>query len=102
MAEKRGGGAERAELFEVESACEEEPETLVVQDDALRQLALLDSGGARVVELRFFGGLSIDEVAAVTEVSTRTVERTWRAARAWLRDRIQPQHPDDPAARNQV
>lgn len=88
LAEKRGGGAARVELFEVESALEEAPEALVALDDALRQLASIDPVNARIVELRFFGGLSVEEVAAIEGVSTRTVERGWRAARAWLRDKI--------------
>jgi RNA polymerase sigma-70 factor (ECF subfamily) len=89
VADKRGGGAQRVELFEVESAFEEEPEALVALDDALLQLAKIDPENARIVELRFFGGLSVEEVAAILGVSTRTVERGWRAARAWLRDRVE-------------
>lgn len=88
LAEKRGGGAARVELFEVESACEEQPEALLALDGALEQLARIDAQGAQIVELRFFGALSVEETAAVIGVSSRTVERSWRAARAWLRDRI--------------
>lgn len=89
LAEKRGGGAGRVELFEVASAFEEAPEALLALDGALTQLAKIDPENARIVELRFFGGLSVEEVAAILDVSSRTVERGWRAARAWLRDRIQ-------------
>jgi RNA polymerase sigma-70 factor (ECF subfamily) len=88
LAEKRGGGAARVELFEVETAFDEEPEALVALDEALQQLAEIDPENARIVELRFFGGLSVEEVASIEGVSTRTIERGWRAARAWLRDRI--------------
>lgn len=57
---------------------------LIALDDALRDLAAWDADKARVVELRFFGGLTTTEIAAVTDVSTATVERRWRGARAWL------------------
>jgi DNA-directed RNA polymerase specialized sigma24 family protein len=58
-------------------------------DEALSQLALVDERQARLVELRFFGGLEVEEVAAAMSVSVSTVEREWRAARAWLGRRIQ-------------
>lgn len=88
LAEKRGGGVERVTLFEVANPGDESPESLVALDEALDQLARIDPSGARIVELRWFGGLSTEETAAVLEVSSRTVERGWRAARAWLKDRI--------------
>jgi len=53
-------------------------------DEAMTRLAALDEREARVVELRFFGGLSVEEIAAVLEVSKTTVEGDWRAARVWL------------------
>ncbi len=90
LAEKRGGGAERVTLFEVPSAMEEEPEALVALDEALEAFAELDPENARIIELRFFGGLSVVDTATVLGVSTRTVERGWRAASAWLRARIAP------------
>ena len=90
LADKRGGGAERVTLFEVPSAMDEEPETLIALDEALEQFARIDPQNARIVELRWFGGLDVAETAAILEVSTRTVERGWRAAAAWLRDRIAP------------
>ncbi|MCZ6598799.1 MAG: sigma-70 family RNA polymerase sigma factor [Planctomycetota bacterium] len=58
---------------------------LIALDDALKKLAEFDADMARVVELRFFGGLSVKEVASVLEVSTRRVEREWTMAKAWLR-----------------
>jgi RNA polymerase sigma factor (sigma-70 family) len=58
---------------------------LVTLDEALDGLALLDERQARIVELRFFGGLTVDETAALVDVSTRTVKREWQMARAWLR-----------------
>lgn len=63
---------------------------LVALDDALQALAAFDDRGARVVELRFFGGLSVEESAEVLGVSPRTVKRDWTAARAWLLGELQP------------
>lgn len=62
---------------------------LVALDDALQSLAAFDDRGARVVELRFFGGLSVEESAEVLGVSPRTVKRDWTAARAWLLGELQ-------------
>lgn len=88
LAEKRGGNARRVTLFEVPSALDETPEALVALDEALQVFARIDPDNARIVELRWFGGLEVAETAALLGVSTRTVERGWRAAQAWLRDRI--------------
>lgn len=88
MAEKRGGGAARVTLFEVASPLEEEPEAVVALDEALQAFAEIDAQGARVVELRWFGGLGVPDVARLLGVSERTVERSWRAARAWLARRV--------------
>lgn len=63
---------------------------LIALDDALQSLATFDERGARVVELRFFGGLSVEESAEVLGVSPRTVKRDWTAARAWLLGELQP------------
>lgn len=60
------------------------PLDVIAIDDALTRLAARDAGQARIVELRFFGGLSVDEVAHVMGVSARTIKREWRMARAWL------------------
>jgi RNA polymerase sigma-70 factor (ECF subfamily) len=95
LSDKRGAGNERVTLFEVSSVVEEEPAALVALDKALEQFAKVDPEGARIVELRWFVGLPNDETARVLGVSTRTVERGWRAARAWLRERLDE---DDDAA----
>ncbi len=87
LAGKRDGG-KRVTLFEVASAAEETPAALVALDGALEELARVDPEGARIVELRWFGGLSSEDAAQVLGVSTATVERGWRAARAWLRERL--------------
>jgi RNA polymerase sigma-70 factor, ECF subfamily len=84
-AEKRGGEWDRVCLDEVV----EKPQTtqefdIVALDSVLTQLQALDERKHRVVELRYFGGLNLDEVASVMGVSKATVEREWRAARAWL------------------
>ena len=83
-AEKRGGGFAPVDLDAAEIAVEERAEVLVALDEALTRLATLSPRLARVVELRFFGGLSEEETAAVLDVTARTVRRDWVKARAWL------------------
>jgi RNA polymerase sigma factor (TIGR02999 family) len=80
---KRGGNPQQISLTAAEQAPEQSADLLAL-DDALRSLAEVDPQRSRIVELRFFGGLSIEETAQVMRVSTPTVERGWRAARAWL------------------
>lgn len=86
MALKRGGALRRVSLDEsaLPAISEQRAEMLIALDEALTRLGSADERLQRVVECRFFGGLSNDEVAAVLSVSTRTVKRDWRAARAWL------------------
>jgi RNA polymerase sigma-70 factor (ECF subfamily) len=81
---KRGGPQARLQLDEGLIAAYEQTVDLLTLNDALTRLAEQDQQRARVVELRFFGGLTIDETAAVLDVSSRTAERQWRYARAWL------------------
>ena len=88
MAEKRGGERGRVTLFDAPSVFEESPEDLVALEDALDRFADIDPENARIVELRFFAGLTIAETAGALAVSTPTVERGWRVARMWLRDRL--------------
>jgi RNA polymerase sigma factor (TIGR02999 family) len=84
-AEKRGGGRARVPLGEdIAAAAQLETDWLDL-DDALRRLAVLHPRHAQVVELRFFGGLGMEDVAAVVGVALTTAENDWRAARAWLR-----------------
>jgi RNA polymerase sigma factor (TIGR02999 family) len=90
---KRGGMRTRLQLDEGLIAAYEETIDLLSLDEALRSLAEQDAQRARVVELRFFGGLTIDEAAAALDVSTRTVERQWRYARAWLYRELSDGHP---------
>jgi RNA polymerase sigma factor (TIGR02999 family) len=82
---KRGGGAAQISLNEALVVPPGRASDLVAIDEALEALAKIDARKGRVVELRFFGGLSIDETAAVLQVSPETVRRDWRLAKAWLR-----------------
>jgi RNA polymerase sigma factor (TIGR02999 family) len=81
---KRGGGRAKLALDEGLVASYEQAADLVALDEALAQLGRRDPQRARIVEMRFFAGLTIEETAAVLEVSASTVERDWRYARAWL------------------
>ncbi|HKO99458.1 MAG TPA: sigma-70 family RNA polymerase sigma factor [Pyrinomonadaceae bacterium] len=82
---KRGGQAQQVPIEEAVSAMTEaRADELVMLDHALEELANMDARKARVVELRYFGGLSLEETAEVLEVSLMTVRRDWRAAKAWL------------------
>jgi len=84
-AAKRGGGATRMSLDEAVDFFEERDVDLVALDEALSDLGSLDAGQGKIVELRFFGGLTIEETADVLEVSTSTVKREWSLAKTWLR-----------------
>lgn len=81
---KRGGGALRVSLSDVAQLPLERATDLVALDDALTALESFDSRKSRVVELRYFGGLSLEETAAALDVSIGTVRRDWSLARAWL------------------
>jgi RNA polymerase sigma factor (TIGR02999 family) len=81
---KRGGKALRVSLDDVLLAAEERGVELLALDRALDELARIDARKSRVVELRYFGGLSIEETAAVLNVSIDTTKRDWRMAKAWL------------------
>jgi RNA polymerase sigma-70 factor, ECF subfamily len=91
QAGKRGGRENPVPLTEVaeaELAVSQEIDLLDV-DDALTRLAALDARQAQVVELRFFAGMEVEEIAAVLAVSASTVQREWRMARAWLRHQLE-------------
>ena len=90
-AQKRGGAAPRLTLEDQQVAAASRPEELVLLDAALTELESLSDRPARVVELRFFGGLSVEETAAVMNLSERTVKREWRKARAFLFEALQRQ-----------
>lgn len=94
-AAKRGGGAQKVthslavNLDEIADASSRRGNELIALDDALTALAQIDSRKARVIELRFFGGLSVEESAEVLEVSPQTVMRDWKLAKAWLTRELQ-------------
>jgi RNA polymerase sigma factor (TIGR02999 family) len=81
---KRGGGAHRVSFDESLVVSDERAADLIALDDALSSLAAVDERKSKVAELRFFGGLSVEETAAVLKVSPVTVMREWRLAKAWL------------------
>ena len=81
---KRGGGAEHVPFDELTVMCDERAAELIALDDALSRLATLDPRKSHIVELRFFGGLTVDETAEVMKLAPITIMREWRAAKAWL------------------
>jgi len=91
---KRGGKGKRVPLDEPLAISAERDDDVLALDEALEKLAALDPRQAKLVEHRFFGGLSVEETAEVLGVSKRTVEREWTACRAWLRRELSDQ--DDP------
>ncbi|HEU5257842.1 MAG TPA: sigma-70 family RNA polymerase sigma factor [Vicinamibacterales bacterium] len=82
--QKRGGGAQKVSFDEALVVATEPGQDLVALDDALNALAAFDARKAQVVEMRFFGGLSVDETAEALNVSVDTVMRDWKLAKAWL------------------
>lgn len=82
--EKRGGGAFLVALDEAPEVAATSHSDVIAVDDALKALALVDERKSRMVELRYFGGLSVEETAEVLKVSPETVARDWRMAKAWL------------------
>jgi len=87
-AEKRGAGWERVPLVEDATAAASVDVDVLALDEALQRLAAFDAQQERIVELRYFGGLTIDEVAEVIGVSAATVVREWTIAKAWLRTEL--------------
>lgn len=88
-AAKRGGGAVDLPVEEAENLPEVKDDEVLAINDALARLEALDARQARVVELRYFIGLSIEETAEVLEISTATVKREWATARVWLQREIE-------------
>jgi RNA polymerase sigma factor (TIGR02999 family) len=81
---KRGGGAQTLSLEDAPILCAEPAPDILALDEALLELESMDARKCRIVEFKFLGGLSTEETAAVLAISTATVEREWRAAKAWL------------------
>jgi RNA polymerase sigma factor (TIGR02999 family) len=92
---KRGGDRVRQPLEEAELLAPEPREDVLALDEALTELAATDRAAADLVQLRYFGGLSIPDAAQVLGVSPRTAKRLWTFARAWLWERLQGGGPDD-------
>ncbi|NBC15797.1 MAG: sigma-70 family RNA polymerase sigma factor [Bacteroidetes bacterium] len=95
-AQKRGGGQPDLPLDDVIVVAEAHVQDLLALDAALERLAAMDARMARVVECRYFGGLTIAETAAVLDVSPATVKRDWRTARAWLHRELSETRPPPP------
>lgn len=91
LSAKRGGGYEEGMVTEPLQLRTDHPAGLLAINDALQELSVLDSRQEKVVEMRFFGGLTAEETAEVLGVSIRTVEREWSMARAWLYTRLKAQ-----------
>jgi RNA polymerase sigma factor (TIGR02999 family) len=96
--EKRGGEQKKVSLDEAFVFSEQQADELLAVDDSLNRLEKIDPRQARVVELRFFGGLSVEEAAEVLGVSPKTVKRDWSVAKAWLYADLKERHGIDAAA----
>jgi RNA polymerase sigma-70 factor (ECF subfamily) len=91
---KRGGGAQIVSL-DGQAVMSKEVSELIALDDALKNLAEMDPRKSQIVEMKFFGGLTTEEVAEVLKVTPRTVEREWRKAKAWLNRSLNKGAPDE-------
>ncbi len=92
---KRGGGAQVVSLDEAPEVSPKPRADLVALDDALQRLAAVDERKSRVVELRYFGGLSVEETGEVLKVSPETVMRDWKLAKAWLLRELSGERGDE-------
>jgi RNA polymerase sigma factor (TIGR02999 family) len=92
--QKRGGGVLQVSLDDAMIIDERLDEDLVALDEALAALAQFDARKAQVVEMRFFAGLTEEEIAVALGVSTETVRRDWRLARSWLRRKLSGEQND--------
>jgi RNA polymerase sigma-70 factor, ECF subfamily len=93
---KRGAGALKVSLNDAALVTEKRSEELLALDEALERLAVQDARKSQIVELRYFGGLNVEEVAAFLKLSNRTVKREWRIAKAWLYRALSGEEPDEP------
>jgi RNA polymerase sigma factor (TIGR02999 family) len=91
---KRGGGAIQLSIDNTLTVWREPPADIVALDEALNALANVDHRKSEVVELRFFGGLRVVEIAEILRVSEETVKRDWRLAKLWLLRELSAEHPD--------
>jgi RNA polymerase sigma-70 factor (ECF subfamily) len=88
---KRGGGAEKLELNDALVVSQQKASEVISLDEALKDLELIDARQSRIVELRFFGGLTVEEAAEVLHVSPITIKREWSSAKSWLYQRLAKQ-----------
>ena len=95
-AEKRGGGVAAITLMDDQTAREAKSDELIALDEALTRLATVAERPAKIVELRFFGGLKMHEIAEVLGISEATAQRDWRMARAWLASDLKEPFDDGP------
>jgi RNA polymerase sigma-70 factor (ECF subfamily) len=93
--QKRGGGLAHLQLEEAATVPEAVGAEMLAVDEALKQLAAIDSRKSEVVELRFFGGLTVEEIAAALRVSPETVMRDWKLAKAWLLRELSHETPHE-------
>jgi RNA polymerase sigma factor (TIGR02999 family) len=93
---KRGGGVQHVSLEEAAMLGGDEGADLVALDDAMHMLARIDPRKVQVVEMRFFGGLTVEETAEVLKISPKTVKRDWRVAKAWLYRELTGETSDEP------
>jgi RNA polymerase sigma factor (TIGR02999 family) len=94
-AKQRDGGLKRVEMHGDMAISEEKLEGVVALDEALKRLEMLYPRRAKVVELRYFGGLSVEKIASLLEVSERSVKRDWSLARVWLFRELKPRYASD-------
>jgi len=95
LRQKRGGEQHKVSLEEALVFSDQHAEEVLAVDESLNRLAKLDPRQARVVEMRFFGGLEVEEVAEVLQVSAKTVKRDWSVAKAWLYADLKERHGID-------
>jgi len=93
--QKRGAGFAHIQLEEAVTVSETLGSELLAVDEALKQLAAIDSRKSEVVELKFFGGLNAEEIAAALQVSSDTVLRDWKLAKAWLLRELSHETPHE-------
>ena len=98
LAEKRGGKVQRIPLDENFVYSSERAEPLIALDEALDRFEQLDPSAVRVIELRFFGGLTVQETAQTLGISERTLKRRWKSGRAWLASELSSRENNDTRA----
>ena len=93
LAEKRGSGMPKVALTEAIAMSQDRPAELLALDESLSRLTAMDAQQARIVELRVFGGLTVDESAQILGISPATVKRDWAVAKAWLSRELRKEEP---------